>query len=86
MRYVRVYYKELEYNSISVLNSLVSTSSFISYIFGILLFGPILEAKFNPIANNFVSRGANIAYKSTPAFCNLNWEILPQILISVILN
>ena len=43
---MRVYYKGLEYNTISVTNSLVSTTSFISYTFGMLLFKPILEIKF----------------------------------------
>ena len=44
-----VYYKGLEYNTISVINSLISTTSFISYIFGMLyLDSPILEAKFFP--------------------------------------
>ena len=45
---MRVYYKGLEHNSISVINSLVSTTSFISYTFGMLLFWPILEARFFP--------------------------------------
>ena len=43
-----VHYKGLQYNTFSVINSLVSTCSFISYIFGMLLFRPILEAKFLP--------------------------------------
>ena len=42
----------------------------------------MLEAKSNRIAKNFVSLGTNIAYKTTPGFRNLNWEILPQVLIS----
>ena len=45
---MRVYYKGLEYYTIFLINSLISTSSFISYIFGMLLFMPILEAKFLP--------------------------------------
>ena len=44
---MRVYYKGLEYNTtISVLNSLVSATSFMSYTFGMLLFRSILETKF----------------------------------------
>ena len=43
---MRVYYKGLEYNTIFVINSLVSIASFISYTFGMLLFRPILETKF----------------------------------------
>ena len=45
---MRVDYKGLECNSISVINSLISTTSFISYTFGVLLFRPILETKFFP--------------------------------------
>ena len=43
---LRVYYKGLEYNTASVKNSLVSTTLFIPYTFGTLLFRPILEAEF----------------------------------------
>ena len=41
---LRVYYKRLEYNTISVIKNLTSRSSFIS--FGVLLFRPTLKAKF----------------------------------------
>ena len=47
-RPTNVCWEGLEYDTISVINSLVSTTSFISYTFGMLLSRPILEAKFSP--------------------------------------
>ena len=41
---LRVYYKRLEYDTISVIKNLTSRSSFIS--FGVLLFRPTLKVKF----------------------------------------
>ena len=50
----------LEYNTISVINSLVSRTSFIiSYTFGLLLLRPKLEAKYFP-RKHFASLGKNV--------------------------
>ena len=67
---MRVYYKELEYNTIFVINSLVSTSLFLSSINVMLLSRPILDAKFLPsqikIANHFLSLGKKSDTKFKP--------------------
>ena len=73
---MRKYYKELACNTISIINSLVSTTSFISYSFGMLLFRPTLEAKFFPSQMKL-----EIILLHWQKRCNLNWEILPQFLI-----
>ena len=78
---MRVYQKGLEYNSISVINSLVSTTLFISYTFGMLLLRPILEARFSRVKLNWKSFCFTWQKR-----CNLNWKILPKFLISVTLN